>query len=342
MEVSEKTKTQRLPLHLLVVLLLMLVLIACAPAVATPTVAPPPTATPVPSATRLLPTATQTPAPAPSPTAVPEGSVHPPDRRTGIADVDAVIEAVLADDLAARRALIGYLTTPCTTALGMGGPPKCQAGESDGTMVEVFPILGQEGEFVRREAVDSRLDFAAQGLYAVYRIPGDAYEEAYWPAGEYGILFIDRREGLTVTAHVSEGRMVRLDLQRWPAAVLVAREAGELLLPPPGWTGTGTLEGHVTIGPLVPVQHEGTPEPTPGPEVWLTRAILIFAEDGQTEVAVAGIDAQGNYRVVLPAGSYVVNVIESALEHGVDLPKTVVVVADQVTRLDVEIDTGIR
>jgi hypothetical protein len=333
---------QTLPVRLVAVMLLVLALMACAPKLATPTVGPPSTATPAASATPLPPTATATPAPTLSPTTVSGGSVHPLDTRTGIASVDAVIEAVLAKDLSAKRALIRYVTTPCTTALGMGGPPKCQAGESDGTVVEVFPILGQEGEFLRREAIDSRLDFAVQGLYAVYRIRGDAYQEAYWPAGEYGVVFLDRREGLPITAHVSEGGMVRLDLQRWPGAVLVARDAGELLLPPPGWTGTGTLEGHVTIGPLVPVQHEATPEPTPGPEVWLTRAILIFAEDGKTEVAVVRIDAQGNYRVVLPAGTYVVDVVQRGPEHGVDLPQAVVVVADQVTRLDVEIDTGIR
>ncbi len=333
---------QRLTVQLIAVMLLVLVLIACAPRLATPTVGSPPTATPVASTTPLPLTATATPAPTLSPTTVPGGSVHPLDTRTGIAGVDAVIEAMLANDLSARRSLIRYVATSCTTALGMGGPPKCQAGESDGTMVEAFPILGQEGEFLRREAVDSRLDFAVQGLYAVYRIRGDAYQEPYWPAGEYGVVFLDRREGLTVTAHVAEGGIVRLDLQWWPAAVLVARDAGELLLSPPGWTGTGTLEGHVTIGPLVPVQHEGTPEPTPGPEVWQSRAILIYAEDGKTEVAVVRIDAQGNYRVVLPAGTYVLDVIQRGPEHGVDLPRAVAVAPGEVTRLDVEIDTGLR
>ena len=40
--------------------------------------------------------------------------------------------------------------------------------------------------------------------------------------------------------------------------------------------------------------------------------------------------------------SYVVDVIRRGPERGLDLPQTVVVVADQVTRLNVEIDTGIR
>ncbi len=333
-------KSHRLRLHLIAVPALVLVLIACAPTLATPTAGPAPSPTPLATATVPVPTAA--PAPTLSPTAMPEGLVHPLDTRTGMAEIDAIIEAVLANDLTAKRALIDYVTTPCTTTLGMGGPPKCQAGESDGTLVEVFPVLGQEGEFVRPQAIDSRLEFAVEGLYAVYRIPGDADQEAYWPAGEYGIVFIDRREGLTTTAHATGGRIVRLDFRWWPAATLVAAEAGELLLPPPGWLGRGTLEGHVTIGPLVPVQHEGTPEPTPGPEVWQGRVILIYAEDGQREIALAQIDVQGNYRVVLPAGTYLVDVIRGGLERGVNLPQTVVVIADQVTRLDVEIDTGIR
>ena len=87
---------QRLPVQLIAVMLLVLVLIACAPRLATPTVGSPPTATPVASTTPLPLTATATPAPTLSPTTVPGGSVHPLDTRTGIAGVDAVIEAMLA------------------------------------------------------------------------------------------------------------------------------------------------------------------------------------------------------------------------------------------------------
>jgi hypothetical protein len=105
---------------------------------------------------------------------------------------------------------------------------------------------------------------------------------------------------------------------------------------------TGVLEGHVTIGPLVPVVREGEPEPSPGPEVYASRQIVIYASDGRTEVARVQIDGQGNYRVTLAVGTYVVDINHAGIDTAKDLPKTVEIVAGQTTRLDVEIDTGIR
>jgi hypothetical protein len=105
---------------------------------------------------------------------------------------------------------------------------------------------------------------------------------------------------------------------------------------------TGVLEGHVTIGPLVPVVQEGVPEPTPGPEVYASRQIVVYASDGRTEVARVQIDSQGNYRVELPVGTYVVDINQAGIDVAKEMPKTVEIVAGQVTRLDVDIDTGIR
>ena len=105
---------------------------------------------------------------------------------------------------------------------------------------------------------------------------------------------------------------------------------------------TGVLEGHVSIGPLVPVVQEGVPEPTPAPEVYASRQIVIYASNGQTEVTRMQIDGQGNYRVELPVGTYVVDINHVGVDMAKELPKTVEIKSGQVTRLDVEIDTGIR
>ena len=105
---------------------------------------------------------------------------------------------------------------------------------------------------------------------------------------------------------------------------------------------TGVLQGHVTIGPLVPVVREGEPEPTPAPEVYASRQIVIYAADGQTEVTRVQIDAQGNYRVELAVGTYAVDINHAGIDIGKELPKTVEIESGQVTRLDVDIDTGIR
>jgi hypothetical protein len=105
---------------------------------------------------------------------------------------------------------------------------------------------------------------------------------------------------------------------------------------------SGTLRGHVTIGPLVPVVREGEPEPTPAPEVYAARHIVIYKANGKTEVAHADIDAQGNYEIALPVGTYVVDINHLGVDHAAGLPQEIQIIADGVTVLDVDIDTGIR
>ena len=105
---------------------------------------------------------------------------------------------------------------------------------------------------------------------------------------------------------------------------------------------TGTLEGHVTIGPLVPVVQEGVPEPTPAPEVYAARQIVVVRERDGKEIVRLTIDAEGNYRGELPVGTYVVDINHLGIDSAEGFPMTVEIVPDQVTRIDVDIDTGIR
>jgi hypothetical protein len=105
---------------------------------------------------------------------------------------------------------------------------------------------------------------------------------------------------------------------------------------------TGTLQGHVTIGPMLPAMREGLTEPTPAPEAYAVRQIVIYAENGKREIARAQIDSDGNYEIELPAGTYVVDINHAGVDRGIDLPQTVGIVSAQITRLDVIIDTGVR
>jgi hypothetical protein len=104
----------------------------------------------------------------------------------------------------------------------------------------------------------------------------------------------------------------------------------------------GILEGHVTIGPLVPVVQEGVPEPTPAPEVYTARQIVVLREDEGEEVVRLEIDAKGNYRGELPVGIYVVDINHLGIDFAKGFPKIIEIVTNQVTRVDVDIDTGIR
>jgi hypothetical protein len=104
----------------------------------------------------------------------------------------------------------------------------------------------------------------------------------------------------------------------------------------------GIIEGHVTIGPLLPVIREGEVEPTPAPEVYAAREIVVFMKDGEKEFARLRIDANGNYRAELPVGFYVVDINHSGMDTAADLPKEIEITYKGVTRLDIDIDTGIR
>jgi hypothetical protein len=191
-----------------------------------------PTATP-PAQGEVLPTLFVTPrAPEPRPTAGPLRP-HASSARTGIAEVDRAIDGVLNADRDSLRALVHFLTTPCTNRQGLGGPPKCNPGETEGTPVEVFPVGGVEGSFARRVDIDRLLQISVTGLYAVYEAPAAAYQEDYWPAGDYGVAFL-RPDNSFLIAIVGPNGIVRLDnlppvgvpddLSRWMG--------GKMVLPP--------------------------------------------------------------------------------------------------------------
>lgn len=107
-------------------------------------------------------------------------------------------------------------------------------------------------------------------------------------------------------------------------------------------TMTGELVGHVTIGPLLPVERADVPTPTPAPEVYAAWQVLIYAADRSRLVARLALDAQGNYQVALPPGSYIVEMEGQGLNRGANLPQVVLITAAQTTRLDLSVDTGIR
>jgi hypothetical protein len=160
---------------------------------------------------------------------------YPPDMRTSIEEIDRVIDAILGKDLNPRLNLIRLTTTACTTADGLGGPPTCEPGEADGTIVDACPISAGEGYHVRPDNVPAAFDFTVRGLFAVYVVPEDAYNTDYWPAGEYGIVFTSEDNGYphVITVLVEDGQIVRLAFNPdWPPFDLVGAASDEFILPP--------------------------------------------------------------------------------------------------------------
>lgn len=153
--------------------------------------------------------------------------------RTGIPEIDAIIETVLAGDQQEQLGLIQFSSLACTHADGLGGPPKCTGGEDEGTIIEALPILGPEGHHMRRSEADDWAGIRAFDVYAVYRVSDRVYSDENYPAGEYAVVFLVEGGEYYVTAHVGDGKIVRLDTGFGdPAGIDLERVASEVVLPP--------------------------------------------------------------------------------------------------------------
>ncbi len=102
---------------------------------------------------------------------------------------------------------------------------------------------------------------------------------------------------------------------------------------------TGVLEGKVT---LLKVVQNGAQQPTPTPDEYGARQIVIKTANGLVEVARANLDPQGNYSIVLLAGLYVIDINYAGGDLAEGLPKTVQLAVGETLQLDVTIDTGLH
>ncbi|MGA9533632.1 MAG: hypothetical protein WBR18_13025 [Anaerolineales bacterium] len=105
---------------------------------------------------------------------------------------------------------------------------------------------------------------------------------------------------------------------------------------------TGILRGTVTVGPLTPVQRDVDPTPTIAAQVYTSRGLVISSEDGNQEISRVQFEADGTYQVTLPVGRYRIDLQPSGIDRADGLPTVVVIEAGATTRMDLDIDTGIR
>ncbi|HSR47593.1 MAG TPA: hypothetical protein VLL77_06340 [Anaerolineales bacterium] len=159
---------------------------------------------------------------------------YPSETRTGIAGLDRILDAVLTGSPPLTLDLVRLTTTACSTAEGLGGPPKCQDGETEGTLVQVLPVSYGEGTFIRSSNAQSALDFSVMDLLAVYRVPATAYRADYWPAGEYGIVFTTGDGGFlhVITLIIEDGKIVRIDFTPMAPSDLTWAPIDDFVLPP--------------------------------------------------------------------------------------------------------------
>ena len=99
---------------------------------------------------------------------------------------------------------------------------------------------------------------------------------------------------------------------------------------------TGTIKGHVSLGPIMPVCRVGTP----CDGVYAGAKVAVRTAGG-TVVARSAADQRGEFQIDVSAGAYVVGVeVSGPLPHCSQTDVTVA--AGQMSKADIDCDSGIR
>jgi hypothetical protein len=134
-----------------------------------------------------------------------------PAAEAEVPNLDALVSAAATGSSEDLLDLVQLSSLPCTNAEGLGGAPKCQAGEAEGTLVEVLPVLGPEGHHMRRSELSSWTGIDGAKLYAAFRTPQSVYSDEFYPAGEYGVAFLLPDGSNVVVFQITQDGIVRLD-----------------------------------------------------------------------------------------------------------------------------------
>lgn len=106
-------------------------------------------------------------------------------------------------------------------------------------------------------------------------------------------------------------------------------------------TGNGTLLLTAKVEPICPVERVGIPCVATS-ATFTSRQAIVYKSDGVTEVTRANFDSNGEIKLSLAPGDYVVNIGRLGIDHLTNGPHRVKVLANTTTRVTLVIDTGIR
>ena len=118
--------------------------------------------------------------------------------------------------------------------------------------------------------------------------------------------------------------------------VLIGGTAASDAVPP------GFVEGHLKIISPTPVELADGNTPAATAETYSEYPLIILDREEKKEITRVTADRNGNYRVLLPPGDYVLDVEGRARKHVRARPQPFTVVSNRTVRVDMDIDTGIR
>jgi hypothetical protein len=104
----------------------------------------------------------------------------------------------------------------------------------------------------------------------------------------------------------------------------------------------GLLEGHLKIVSLKEVELAGANPSKRTSENYADYPLIILSKAEQKEVARVTADRDGNYRLSLPPGDYILDVQGRGRGRVRAKPQPFTVVSNQAVRVDMDMDTGVR
>jgi hypothetical protein len=118
--------------------------------------------------------------------------------------------------------------------------------------------------------------------------------------------------------------------------LLVAGSASIAAAPP------GFVEGHLKIVSPKEVELTNENNSTISTENYAEYPLIIVSQDEKREIARVIADGNGNYRIELPPGDYVLDIQRRPRGRVRATPQPFTVMSGQTVRVDMDIDTGIR
>jgi hypothetical protein len=119
------------------------------------------------------------------------------------------------------------------------------------------------------------------------------------------------------------------------AFLILAGSDATLNAEPPGF-----LEGHLKIVSSQPVEPTDKNTPSATEENYVDYPVLVLSQDGQKEIARVTADNNGNYRVELPPGDYILDVQGRSRGRVRAKPERFTVISNQTVRVNMDIDLG--
>src|SRR5436190_15279275 len=104
----------------------------------------------------------------------------------------------------------------------------------------------------------------------------------------------------------------------------------------------GFVEGHLKILSGKEVELADGNAPAITAENYAQYRLVILSEGEKKEIARLTADGNGNYRIALQPGDYVLDVQGRARGHVRAKPQRFTVVSNRTVRVDLDIDTGVR